>query len=139
MNSIASKVFEEQKKMKIGLYQEARSFLAILNIKESDMKERNKRQWAKLVRECLKEKNRTDLLHRAKEYSKIDYIQMKEEDFELKNYFKEMTIKDCRTKFSLFSQTTMTVKSNCMSDKEYAKDLWKCPEPECIFIDSFGT
>ena len=88
-NSIASKVYEEQKKMKIGRYHEARSFLAILNIKESDMKERNKRQWAKLVRECLKEKNRTDLLHRAKEYSKIDYIQMKEEDFELKNYFKD--------------------------------------------------
>ena len=47
-----------------------------------------------------------------------------------------MTIKDSRTKFSLSSQTTMTVKTHCISDKEYAKDLWNCPEPECMLIDS---
>ena len=63
---------------------------------------------------------------------------MKDEEFKLKSYFKEMSLKDRRTKFSIVSQTTMTVKSHCMSDKENAKLLWKCPEPKCEKIDSIS-
>ena len=137
--SIAFKVFEEQKKMKCNsLYREGREFLAILNLKENDIKVNNKKQWARMLRQRVMEKNRSVLLDKAKEYKKIDFMTMKEEEFELKNYFKEMTLKDSRTKFSVISQTTMTVKSHCMSDKENARVLWQCPEPECKMIDSIS-
>ena len=82
------------------------------------------------------EEDKEDLITRAKGMKKVDYREMEKEEFGLKEYFKHMTLKDSRTKFSILNQTTMTVKSHCMSDKNNAKLLWECPENDCPKLDS---
>ena len=78
----------------------------------------------------LKEKNRNDILHLMKSYQKIDYFERKKEDFELKDYFKNMTLENCRVMFGLRSKMTRTIKTHFFSDMEYAKSLWTCTSCE---------
>ena len=69
-----------------------------------------------------------------KTYKKFDYFERKEENFEIKEYFKTMKLKDCRTMFSLQSKMTKTVKSHFFGDKKFASELWSCDS--CNKIDN---
>ena len=66
---------------------------------------------------------------------KIDYIQMKKEQFDIKDYFKTMALTQSRLKFSLDMKMTRTIKSHYFGEKEFADSLWFCPG-HCNRIDS---
>ena len=84
----------------------------------------------------VSEKNRRELLKKMESYKKLDYKQMEEETYEVKQYLKELTLPEARMKFSLRSMTTKTVKYHYMNDKAYKADMWSCIS--CKKIDSIG-
>ena len=58
---------------------------------------------------------------------KVDYLLLKEEKFELKDFFRNLSLAESRTMFAI--KTNMVrAKMNYMSDKNYAHDMWKCNE-----------
>ena len=60
---------------------------------------------------------------------------MKEETYEIKNYFKDMNLSQARMMFSLRMKTTKFVKSHFFNDKKYSAQMWKCSS-ECDKIDT---
>ena len=65
-------------------------------------------------------------MQKIKGYKKLDFFQIRNEEFEIKQYFKSMNLKDARTMFSLQMKMTKGIKSHFFSDKKYARDLWRC-------------
>ena len=80
-------------------------------------------------------KDKTSILERMKKLKKFDYSSHKEEEYEVKDYFKTMTLPECRTMFGLRSLMTPTIKSHQMNNQTYAKKLWKC---DCGETDSIS-
>ena len=66
----------------------------------------------------------------------MDYEKLKNEPFETKPYFRSMTLRDARTKFSIDSSTLPTVKVHFSSDRQYAAELWSCIP--CGRVDSIS-
>ena len=87
------------------------------------------------MNETVKDACRSELLQEMKSYTKIDYFEMENDDFEMKKYFKKYLLKDARTKFALDCKMLRTVKSNFSSDKEYRDELWEC-EAGCGRVDT---
>ena len=65
-------------------------------------------------------------MDKIKKLKKIDYKEINEEKFEMKNYLKGLHLSESRDKFRLRSFMTRTVKTNFSSDKKFAADLWSC-------------
>ena len=125
-SSVALRIYKCQRRMKIGFVKECLEILALLGIKEEEVFSNTLVSWKKMLAAKIKDKNRKDLLHLMKSYQKIDYFERKNEDFELKDYIKNMTLENCRVMFGLRSKMTRTIKTHFFSDKEYAKSLWLC-------------
>ena len=72
--------------------------------------------------------NKSKLLEiaRSKQYKKVNFNDLSENDFNLKQYFKSMSIADSRLRFKVESQMVPLVKMNFQSDKQYTKELWVC-------------
>ena len=81
----------------------------MLDIKEEDVVTYSKLQWKVLLKRKRKIQIAHDLLERMKRYKKINYFKKKEEDFEIKDYFKTMTLEDCRMKGALQVAVTETL------------------------------
>ena len=60
-----------------------------------------------------------------KEYSKLKEIDFETEKLELKDYVKQMTLRNARTKFRLRSHI-LNVKMNKKADPKNSEKLWKC-------------
>ena len=102
--SIASKIFDNQRKSKFGFAKECLEHLAVLNIKESDLLNYSEREFKLELAAKIKQKNCHDILNMMKSYKKIDYFDRKNEDFETKEYFKKMTFGHSRVMFGLKSE-----------------------------------
>ena len=59
---------------------------------------------------------------------------MKNENFETKQYFYDLTLEKARIKFALETNMLKGVKINFSSDPKYESDLWQCNF--CLRIDS---
>ena len=122
--SLAYRIMQEERKTNIsGYLTEVKRYLSILNISEASVMTSNKKLWKQTVRRQVRLKNKCDLLEQIKYYKKLDYSELKEEDFEIKSYFKTMNLKDARTMFALRVKMTRYVKTHFFNDKEYAKSL----------------
>ena len=118
-----------------GYMSEFRQILTKLNIDENLAPSLTKRQWKSMLASKIKDYVRNSILEKAKSYKKIDYFQMREEQFQLKDYFKTMTLTQARVKFSLDMKMTRTVRSHYFCDKKFSAQVWFCPE-KCDRIDS---
>ena len=56
---------------------------------------------------------------------KLNYSELMNEDHHMKQYFKDYTLKDARTKFALETKMLETVKTHFSSDNEFSDDLWQ--------------
>ena len=128
--AVAFKIYQKQRNLRLGLVKECLEFLAVLNIRESEVTSMSKAQWSKHLRTKVKEKDRCDLLEKMKPYKKFNYFNRKDEPFEMKEYFKVLKLEDCRLKFSIESEMTRTVKTHFFSDKQFASQLWICENCE---------
>ena len=115
-----------------GLLSECQEYLQQWNI--INLENYSKGQWKNLIKTKVKLKNKDDLLHMMKQYSKIDHKEISSEHFETQPYLKQLNISYARDKFRLRSHMTRTVKFNFSSDKRFIADLWKCWH--CPDIDS---
>ena len=66
-------------------------------------------------------------------YSKLRYIGSSHEKLEVKDYVKNMSVRNARMKFRIRSFMT-DCKMNKKSDRKYASELWKCDL--CCNLDS---
>ena len=124
--AVAYKIYECQRKLNHGLVNECRTLLAQLNISECEVVNYTKSEWKKEISQKIKELNKNNILDQMKSYKKINFFEKKQEQFECKEYFKTMKLKDSRMLFSLNSKMTKTVKSHFFGDKKFASELWSC-------------
>ena len=96
----------------------------------------SKAQWKKFVNQCIKKKNRQDILDtiETRNYKKLDLEELKAEQFERKSYMTDLNMQAARTKFALRTKMTKTIKLNFKNDPINKKTLWKCND--CDSIDS---
>ena len=135
--SLAFEIYQEQKRLMLpGLVSEANIMMADLEIEPSLLINSSKAMWKKMIKSKIREKNRKDLLSRIKNYKKLNYSEMKDEPFEVKQYLKTMTLTDARTMFSIKSQMTKTVQYHFRRDKGYTASMWSCVS--CQKIDSIN-
>ena len=95
-------------------------------IKNMDLPEAfscTKYQWKKLVVKKINEKNRNDVLNSIEKSKKLNFEELKAEEFERKPYISTLNIHDARTKFALRSKMTKTIKLNFKNDPKYKKEL----------------
>ena len=117
-----------------GLWTEGLECLRQLGIPLENLVNMNKIQFRKEVKEAAKKLNKEQLLQEMKHLKKLDFLKMKDDDFEIKRYFHEYSLEDARTKFSVDNQM-FTVKMCYSSDPEFTADLWVC-EAGCGRVES---
>ena len=124
-DALAKEIFDLQRENCLpGYVSECDDILNGLEI--GDPRFYSKNQWKKLVKEKVHDKNKSDLLNMVKTYKKLDYDQLKEEDYGLKSYLKNMNMNQARTCFAVRSKTLRTVQMNFKNKPEYMYNLWKC-------------
>ena len=61
----------------------------------------------------------------CKGYKKINYFQLSDEDFELKEFFRTLSLSESRTMFAIKTNMVKS-KMNYMSDPMFSKEMWRC-------------
>ena len=97
---LAAEVLAVQQQLELGdtLWSEGIEFLRQLNMSIDDLTSLSKAQFKAELKDTIKDKNADDLLNQIKNYQKLDYWQLKNEPFEMKKYFRELTLQDKRLK-----------------------------------------
>ena len=125
-DSIGRQIAEEQRNLAFpGLISEVRQFLAEINVRESLIKNTSKAQFKAIIRSRMKEKNRQEVLNMMKNLKKIDYFQLKDNNYKINEVFKTLTLSQARTHFLILTNM-VRAKLNYMSDPVYSRDLYKC-------------
>ena len=132
-NSLAKIIATTQIKFNYpGLMTECKMLLIKYDLPE--LEDHSKVQWKKIVEKALNEFNKRTLLEKIKNYKKLDFVKLKKEDYETKNYLASLNIADARLKFALRTCMTKTVKANFKGDPLYRSNNWKCQE--CQVLDT---
>ena len=88
-----------------------------------------------MAKNAILEKNKKDLLYQVeKKYTKLDYEQLKDEKFEMKDYVKFMKMNDGRLRFQIRSKMVKNIAFNYSSDPKFSSQLWHCTH--CDHMDS---
>ena len=132
-NSLAKIIATTQIKFNYpGLMTECKMLLIKYDLPE--LEDYSKAQWKKIVEKALNEFNKRTLLEKIKNYKKLDFVKLKKEDYETKNYLASLNIADARLKFALRTCMTKTVKANFKGDPLFRSNNWKCQE--CQVLDT---
>ena len=86
----------------------------------------SKIQWSKVVSQKIEEKNAKDLLLMMKTYKKLNHKELSNEEYEVKPYIKNLSLKKSRTMIRYRCQMLRSVKFNFQGDGNYAKENWLC-------------
>ena len=93
----------------------------------------SKASWKNLVNKAVYKQNEKELRQSMEKYSKLDELK-DDKCWEIKDYFRTLTMSEARVKFSLRAKM-FPCKLNFSSDPKNSADLWKCDS--CTsFIDS---
>ena len=120
------KIHEQRRLNFEGLAKQGRNYLAELGLRETLLTCTNKFQYKRIIIEKLKEKNRSDILQMCKKYKKIDFFQMKEEEFGLNKNCLTMTLAESRILYNINNNMIRGAKTNFLSDPVYSKQSWRC-------------
>ena len=127
-SALAKEVLKVQIKNGLpGLYKECSFFLNRFGI--VDLTLYSKFQFKKLVKEKIRILNKEKILEqmKRKEYKKIDISVIEKELFNLKPYFKFLSVIDARLRVKIACRMTPTVRMNFQSDPKFTAALWACP------------
>merc|ERR1711954_40586 len=80
--------------------------------KLQNYKNLTKNQFRNRIKDISYQKNRKELLNWTKSYKKVDFKKCEREEFEVKSYFKTMTIAQSRLYFKVQTFITPTIKLN---------------------------
>ena len=135
-DSLAGEIFDIQAKYDFpGLVTECRKFLHTYDLPNIiDRKaEVSKNQWKSLVKTKLNSVSQKQIYSEFSSYAKLIGKNLENENLEVKEYVKNMKLRDARTYFRIRSNM-LNVKMNRKNDIKYAHDLWKCDD--CHSMDS---
>ena len=133
--SLAYEVWSTQRNLEFpSLWQEVIGFLRDLDMKIEELEESTKYEFKKKVKKAIATKNKKDLLQWMEPYKKLNAHDLSQEEFETKEYFKELSLPKARTKFAIDTKVLKTVKTNFSSDAKNEEELWKCDQ--CTRVDS---
>ena len=126
--TLAAEVLAAQRQLELAntLWSEGSKYLRELQISVSDLTFLSKTQFKTKLRRAIEKKNKRELLGQIREYKKIDHWKLKDEPFELKKYFTQLTLKDARVKFSLDTKMLRGIKAEFSSDPQNEAELWVC-------------
>ena len=134
--SLAKEIFCTQREYNLpGFVKEGRTLLKLFNLPniiDEDVTF-SQYQWKSLVKKAIKSKYEEVLKSTIVQSTKLKSGPMANENFEERDYLKNMSMFDSRTLFRIRSHTT-NVRMNQRTDKMNSKKLWKCSE--CGNIDS---
>ena len=134
--SLASEFYNLQVKYHFpGLVNECRTLLKGYNL--PDIIDSNldftKETWKNMVKKAIKSKSEENAKKEMVKYSKVGYLGSSDEKLSIKDYVRNMSLRNARMMFRIRSSMT-DVKMNKKSDKKYASELWKCDL--CGHLDS---
>ena len=116
-----------------GLIQKYQTLCSELKL--PNPKQVSKLSWKRIVKKAVTEANRMNLLEIIQtRYEKLNYDDLKEETYEVKEYLKTMNLYDVRMKFAIRSKMVKKVAFNYSSDPKYSSQLWHCTH--CDRMDS---
>ena len=96
-NSLAHIFMSIQSELKYpGLIVECEELLIKFGLGEKSPTSFSKEAWKRMTRRKILNENRSYILQEMKRYKKMDYLELKEEPFGTKPYFKKMNVKDAR-------------------------------------------
>ena len=95
----------------------------------------SKQRWKRLVNAAILKENKTQLLQQIQtKYKKLDYEQLKHENYEVKEYFKNLQLGNARLKFRIRTKMVENIALNFSSDPAFVSRLWRCTH--CDHMDS---
>lgn len=129
-NSIALRIKDIQEKFCFpSLKEEILPFLSENMI--TDVTSFSKKNWKVFIDQKMKEENRRFILEGMKKYKKVDYWTLAAEEYELKPYFKSLSLSASRTKFRVQTQTVKSCRLHFPSNQQFIREMFVCPEPGC--------
>ena len=134
--SLASEIFDLQARYDFpGLVSECRNLIQLYGLPNIiDRKtEVSKNQWKNLVKSNILKQSQKNIQSEFSNYSKLMDKNLEKENFQLKDYVKNMKLRDARTNFRIRSGM-INAKMNRKNDPKYALELWKCDD--CFSMDS---
>ena len=125
-NSLGHEIYLEQRKNGLGLVAECQEFLDKWNLNE--LESYNKYHFKKTLKARIYEKQRNELLEMMKGMKKIDYDTCVNEKFEMKDYFKTLSVHESRLRFKIQNFLTPTVKLNFKNETKFRAMKWLCED-----------
>ena len=124
--TLAFQIAEAQRSLGLpGLVEECHDLLLRYNIPDVT-NEYSKSRWKSLVKRNVKQMNRNDILEMIRPYKKLNFENLSQEKFELKEYLTKMNLVDARMKFAIRARMTASVMMNFKGMTEFKNIGWKC-------------
>ena len=114
-----------------GLHNEVNMFLVEHEI--TDVGRFSKAEWKTHISKILESENRKNLLHKSRNYKKLDYISLSLEDYELKDYFCSLDLERARMRFKERSGCVSTCRRQFSS--EFIRRSFYCPSCNTQSVD----
>ena len=108
----------------ISLVSECAPYLSQFGV--TDIQAYSKQQFKKLMKYHIFTKNKNEVYSMAVGYKKIDHDAFIQEPFELREYFKTLSVAYSRLQFKIFSRVTPKIASNFHRDPRYKSINYKC-------------
>ena len=135
-SSIAFQIKEIQEKLHYpSLREEILPFLSQHEV--IDVSKYSKMEWKRFVTGKIREASRQALLEGMKKYKKLDVLSQSAEEYELKPYFKNMSLALSRVNFRVRCNTVSHCRLHFPSHPRYFSQMFSCPEG-CLEPDSRG-
>ena len=136
--TLAKEILEIQRNLKLpGLVKECSEWINQFNLPDVLNTKLSKQQWKNAVKTAIYKENKGTLKAKMLSYEKLKNSEMIEEDFETKEYVKNLNVHNARIIFKKRSSMTQHVKLNYMSDARNVKTLWQCDSCQSS-VDSMG-
>ena len=135
---ISKKFYRKQKEESLpGLVNECGKWLIEMNVTFTMMETMTKSQWKRTVNNFTKKKNKEELVHMSRRYSKISAEEIEKENGELKIYMKTLQYEDSLVMFRIRAKICPTIKTHWKNDPSYRQTLWSCSS-KCPSLDQIS-
>ena len=108
-----------------GLYKEVENFL--IENKIENIHRFSKKEWKSYVSRKINQMNWNYLIESSRKYKKLDYLDMANEEYKMKDYFFELDLSRARMKFQERASTVKYCSSHFPSDESFLKGGFFCP------------
>ena len=134
---LAKKIWKKERCSTLnGLFSEVKVTLEKFNITMKEMEAYSKNEWKLKIRKEIEKKNAEDLKKMFQKYTKINVEEITKENFEMKEYMKNMTYERALIKFKLRARVCETIKTHFKSQKEFEEDIYSCWDCSSEFLDT---